>query len=138
MFKKSHLEYVLSHHNRSFLPFCANIQAHNRPSSEGADRRIALPSIQIRSSAHQTKNLEISKLIDYFSENICQLQSRSEFIDGSGIDPDLFEAAISNIEDTGYWEPNELLGQRVSRQWKSRKPHSYGALAVLSNENSSP
>ena len=138
MFKKSHLEYVLSHHNRSFLPFCANIQAHNRPSSEGADRRIALPSIQIRSSAHQTKNLEISKLIDYFSENICQLQSRSEFIDGSGIDPDLFEATIDFIEDTGYWEPNELLGQRVSRQWKSRKPHSYGVLAVLSHEDSSP
>jgi hypothetical protein len=113
------------------------MQFRNQPISEEADRRIDLPGIQIPSPTHRTKNLEISKLIDFFPENICQLSSRREFVEGSGIAPDLFEAAIDFIEDTGYWEPNELLGQSVSRQWQTRKPHSYGALAVFRNEDSS-
>ena len=137
MFKKSHLEYVLSHHNRSFLPFCADIQAHNRPISEKADRRITLPSIRIPSSAHRVINLETSKLIAFLKKNICQLSSRREFIDGSAIDTELFEAAISTIEDTGYWEPQQALGWKVSTQWKTSKPQNFGALACFLNEDGS-
>ena len=129
---------MLPFHNGSFLRFCANIQTCNQPISEGVDRRIDLPSMRIASQTHQATTSEIARIISFSFENICQLNFKREFIDGSGIAPDLFEATIDFIEDTGYWEPNELLGQRVSRQWKSRKPHSYGVLAVLSNEDSSP
>jgi len=128
---------LLTFYNRSFLPFCADIQAHNRPISEEADRQITLPSIRIPSSAHRVINLEISKLIAFFPENICQLSSRREFIDGSAIDTELFEAAISTIEDTGYWEPQQALGWKVSTQWKTSKPQNFGALACFLNEDGS-
>ena len=148
---------MIPFHNGSSLKNCAIVRFFNQPISEEADRRIALPHIPIASlthretinesinlisesgwAAHRETTSEISELINLISKSRWQSTIKREFIDGSGIAPDLFEATIDFIEDTGYWEPNELLGQRVSRQWKSRKPHSYGVLAVLSHEDSSP
>ena len=122
-------------HHVSYRQFYATC---NQPISKEADRRIALPRIPTTSLTHREPTSEIIELINSTSESSWAATIKREFIDGSGIAPELFEAAISIIEDTGYWEPNELLGQRVSRQWQSRKPHSYGALAVLSQEDSSP
>ena len=128
---------MIPFYNGSSLQNCAIVRFCNQPISEEADRRIALPRIQITSLTHRETISEISELINLISEPGWQSTLKREFIEGSGIDTDLFEAAISIIEDTGYWEPNELLGQNVSRQWQTRKPQSYGALAVLSNEDSS-
>ena len=122
-------------HHVSYRQFYATC---NQPISKEADRRIALPRIPTTSLTHREPTSEIIELINSTSESSWAATIKREFIDGSGIAPELFEAAVSIIEDTGYWEPNELLGQRVSRQWQSRKPHSYGALAVLSQEDSSP
>lgn len=58
-----------------------------------------------------------------------------EFINGSAIAPDLFEAAIEFIEDLGRWEPNYALNHLVSRQWQTRRPHNFGTLAALRNED---
>ena len=115
-------------------------QATNNIDEFIASPRIVLPSKPCRATNSKTfKSIsEIAKSIDLISGSGWQSAIKREFIDGSGIAPALFEATIDFIEDTGYWEPNELLGQNVSRQWQTRKPHSYGALAVLSNENSSP
>jgi hypothetical protein len=63
---------------------------------------------------------------------------RREFITGSEIAPSLYESAIGFVEDTGFFEPNYFLGQKVSHQWQTHKPHEYGALAVFQNEDSSP
>lgn len=60
-----------------------------------------------------------------------------EFIQGSGIAPDLFAATIDFIEDTGYWEVHEALGLEVRPQWQTRKPHDFGVLACLRNEDDS-
>ena len=60
---------------------------------------------------------------------------RDEFVRGSGIAPYLFEAAVSFIDDTGFYEPNEALGHHVSRFWQSRKPHNFGSLAALIHED---
>ena len=128
---------ILLHHVLR-LQFCANIQTCNRPISEEADRRIDLPGTPITSPTHREPTSEIIQSINLTSESGWAATIKREFIEGSGIAPELFEAAIDLIEDTGYWEPNELLGQNVSRQWQTRKPHSYTALAVLSNEDSSP
>lgn len=57
---------------------------------------------------------------------------------GSAIAPALYSAAIEIIYDTGYFEPNYLLGRTVSHQWQTHKPHSYGALAVFLNEDEAP
>ncbi len=101
-----------------------------------ASPRIVLPSKPCRATTSETFKSILE--INLISEPGWRLTRIGEFIGGSGIDPDLFEAAIDFIEDTGYWEPNELLGQNVSRHWQTRKPHSYGALTVLRNEDSSP
>ena len=128
-----------------YLPSDEQCNVYSGQATNNIDKSIALPCTvlpyklcRVKTSETFKPISEIVKLIDLISESGWAATIRREFIDGSGIDPDLFEATIDFIEDTGYWEPNELLGQRVSRQWKSRKPHSYGALAVLSNENSSP
>lgn len=115
-------------------------QATNNIDESIATPRIVLPSKPCKVTTSETSESisEIAKSIDLISESGWRLTIRREFIDGSAIDSDLFEAAIDFIEDTGYWEPNELLGQSVSRQWRTRKPHSYGALAILSHEDSSP
>jgi hypothetical protein len=62
---------------------------------------------------------------------------RTECIDGSAIAPELFEAAITFIEDTGRWEPNHALNEKVSTQYQTRKPHDYGTLAAFVNEDCS-
>jgi hypothetical protein len=113
---------------------CGFVQTRNQPISE-VDRRIALLSISKHRQSAPPKIVQSTNLI---SESGWAATIEREFIDGSAISPNLFEAAIDIVEDTGYWEPNELLGQSVSRQWQSRKPHSYGALAVFLNEDSSP
>ena len=107
---------MFTFHNGLPLKLCTIAQSFNRPISEEADRRIALPSIPILSPTHRATNSEVAKSIDFSFENICQPNFKREFIDGSAIAPDLFEAAISTLEDTGFWEPNELLGQSISRQ----------------------
>lgn len=58
-----------------------------------------------------------------------------EFITGSAIDSDLFAATIDFIEDTGRWEVHEALGLEVRTQWQTRKPHDFGVLACLRNED---
>lgn len=60
-----------------------------------------------------------------------------EFVTGSGIAPDLYAATIDFIEDTGYWEVHEALGLDVRTQWQVRKPHDFGVLACLRNEDDS-
>lgn len=60
-----------------------------------------------------------------------------EFISGSAIDSDLFAATIDFIEDTRYWEVHEALGLEVRTQWQTRKPHDFGVLACLRNEDDS-
>lgn len=59
---------------------------------------------------------------------------RSEFVEGSAIAPSLYEAAVDIVEDTGHWEPNRLLNQHVSTQWQTQRPHSFVALAALTQE----
>ena len=66
-----------------------------------------------------------------------QSKIQHEFIEGSAIAPDLFEAAIGFIEDRGFWEPQQALGWKVSTQWQTRKPHSFGAIAAFLNEDGS-
>jgi Domain of unknown function (DUF3854) len=66
-----------------------------------------------------------------------QSKIKREFIAGSAISPKLFEAAIGLIEDTGYWEPQQALGWKVSTQWQTRKPHDFGTLAGFFNEDGS-
>ena len=62
---------------------------------------------------------------------------RQEFIDGSAIHPDLFAATVQIVEDTGRWEPYDALGWKVSRFWMSRRPHDFGAIAMLVQEDGS-
>ena len=62
---------------------------------------------------------------------------RRECIQGSAIDPELYEATIAIIKDTGRWEPNHALNQTVATQWKTRNPHSYVAIAGFMNEDGS-
>ncbi|MBD1841825.1 DUF3854 domain-containing protein [Cyanobacteria bacterium FACHB-63] len=73
--------------------------------------------------------LNANNSLEAFSQAI-----RKEFIGGSGIAPDLF-ASVKFIEDTGRWEPNFALGQQVSIFWKTRKPHFYGAIAAIIQED---
>ena len=118
---------------------CTIIGLYNQSISESeVDGRIDFPSTPITSPTHRETISEIIQSVNLISESGWQSAIKREFIDGSGIAPDLFEATIDFIEDTGYWEPNELLGQNVSRQWQTRKPHSYRTLAVLRHEDSSP
>ncbi|MBD2088339.1 DUF3854 domain-containing protein [Microcoleus sp. FACHB-1515] len=58
-----------------------------------------------------------------------------EFIVGSGIALDLYAATIDFLEDTGRWEVHEALGLDVRPQWQTRKPHDFGVLACLRNED---
>ncbi|MEO1522689.1 MAG: plasmid replication protein, CyRepA1 family, partial [Cyanobacteria bacterium J06633_2] len=58
-----------------------------------------------------------------------------ECVNGSAIDKDLFAAAVKFIPDNGYWEPNRALNQKVSTFYQTRKPHSYGAIAMFAQEN---
>jgi len=58
-----------------------------------------------------------------------------ECIDGSAIAPSLYNAAVEIVEDTGFWEPNRALNQRVSIQWQTHKPHAYGAIAFFKQES---
>ena len=60
-----------------------------------------------------------------------------QFIHGSAIDPDLVKSAVEFIEDTGYWETHQALGFEVHTQWQTRKPHDFGTLAGLKNEDNS-
>ena len=60
-----------------------------------------------------------------------------EFVEGSAIDPDLFDAAVDFLEDEGGWEPNHALGQEVRRFYQSRPPHRFEVLACLRNEDGS-
>jgi hypothetical protein len=134
---------------------CGFVQTCARPISEEADRLNALSSAQKhQKSAPKVIDYLINAVsgidylinavsgIDYLinavSESGWAATIEREFIDGSAISPNLFETAIDIVQDTGYWEPNELLGQSVSRQWQTYKPHSYGALAVFLNEDRSP
>lgn len=60
---------------------------------------------------------------------------QNECIEGSAIAPSLYNAAVEIVEDTGFWEPNRALNQRVSTQWQTRPPHSYGAIAFFKQES---
>lgn len=60
-----------------------------------------------------------------------------EFIQGSEIAPELFEAAVRFIDDTGHWEPNYALNLKVITQWQTTQPHAFGSLAALQNEDNS-
>ncbi|PZV07611.1 MAG: hypothetical protein DCF22_21720, partial [Leptolyngbya sp.] len=61
-----------------------------------------------------------------------------ECVYGSAIAPELFKSAIAFILDEGRYEPNYFLGQTVSHQWQTQKPHSYGALGVFIQELGEP
>ncbi len=63
---------------------------------------------------------------------------KRECVHGSAIDPLLYRVPIEFVHDTGYFEPNYFLEQKVSHQWQNHKPHTYGTLAVFYNENRSP
>ncbi|MCY7276512.1 MAG: DUF3854 domain-containing protein [Phormidesmis sp. CAN_BIN44] len=78
-------------------------------------------------------NLQAASTLETFQQRF-----EIECVQGSAIDSCLYSAAIEIVEDTGYFEPNEFLGQKVSRQWQTHKPHNYGALAVLCNEDKAP
>lgn len=58
-----------------------------------------------------------------------------EFVVGSAIALDVYRDAIEIIEDTGKWEPNYALNQRVSRSWQTKSAHRYGAIAMFKNED---
>jgi len=58
-----------------------------------------------------------------------------EFCQGSAIAPSLYRANVEIIEDHGLWEPNRALGQKVSRFYETRRPHSYGFIAMLKQED---
>jgi hypothetical protein len=60
-----------------------------------------------------------------------------EFCQGSAIAPELFQSAVNFIEDTGYWETHQALGFEVHTKWQTRKPHDFGTLAGLKNEDNS-
>lgn len=60
---------------------------------------------------------------------------RSECIQGSAIDPALYEAAIEVLEDSGNWVAQEALGLNLPRFWQFKQPHNYGDLACLNNED---
>lgn len=60
-----------------------------------------------------------------------------EFIEGSAIAPDLFKSTVGFIEDSGRWETHQALGFEVRTQWQTRKPHDFGFLAGLKNEDDS-
>ncbi|PSB14582.1 DUF3854 domain-containing protein [Phormidesmis priestleyi ULC007] len=77
--------------------------------------------------------LQTTPTLETFSQRF-----EHECIVGSEIDSCLYSAAIEIVEDTGYFEPNEFLGQKVSRQWQTHKPHNYRALAVFLNEDDDP
>jgi len=64
-----------------------------------------------------------------------QSKIKRECIQGSAIAPEMFDATIYFVEDTGYWEPNRELNQHVSIFYQSRKPHNFGALACFRNED---
>jgi Domain of unknown function (DUF3854) len=51
------------------------------------------------------------------------------------ISPELFDAAVTMIEDNGYWEPNRALGQYVPIQYQRIPPHRYQSIAMLLNED---
>ncbi|WOD37347.1 DUF3854 domain-containing protein [Nodosilinea sp. E11] len=57
-----------------------------------------------------------------------------ECIVESAIAPTLYKAAVSFIEDSGRWEPNEELGYTVSRFWETQRPHSFRELACFRQE----
>jgi hypothetical protein len=77
-----------------------------------------------------TESLVVPAFAPLFCDRI-----RDEFVNGSAIAPCLFESAVSFIDDTGFYEPNEALGHHVSRFWQSRKPHNFGSLAAFINED---
>ncbi|PZV06359.1 MAG: hypothetical protein DCF22_24070, partial [Leptolyngbya sp.] len=62
---------------------------------------------------------------------------KHECVEGSAIDPDLVKSAVEFIEDTGYWETHQALGFEVRTQYQTRKPHDFGTLAGLKNEDNS-
>ncbi|NJR70448.1 MAG: DUF3854 domain-containing protein, partial [Synechococcales cyanobacterium CRU_2_2] len=39
------------------------------------------------------------------------------------------------VEDTGHWEPYEILGWHVPRNWQTRRPHDLGDLACFLQED---
>jgi len=71
----------------------------------------------------------LSQELESFNQKI-----EREFCQGSAIAPGLYDACISIIEDTGYWEPNRALGHKVATLWQTHKPHSYGAIACFNQE----
>lgn len=60
-----------------------------------------------------------------------------ECLTESAIDAELYRSAVSFVEDTGFWEPNRELGHKVSTQWQTRQPHSFGELACFYQEDGS-
>ena len=60
---------------------------------------------------------------------------QGEWCDGSAVAPTLYAATVKIIEDTGHWEPNRALNHKVSIQWQTKKPHSFGAIAVMHQES---
>ncbi len=57
----------------------------------------------------------------------------TECVEGSAIDPELYDANISLVEDLGGWETYQALGLTVPRFWRN-KPHDFGVLACFKNE----
>jgi hypothetical protein len=82
---------------------------------------VKLPHVETRAAIVPTK-------IGSFSDKF-----RAECVDGSAIAPDIYDQAIEFIEDTGFWEPNHALNHKVSINWQTRKPHSFGEIACFIN-----
>ena len=59
----------------------------------------------------------------------------AEFVQGSAIAPELFAAAVDFVEDTGRWEPHAAIGWEISRFWETRRPHSFGEIAMFTQED---
>jgi len=63
------------------------------------------------------------------------MESFAKELEGSAIAPSLQHSSVAYIDDTGFWEPNQALNQKVSTQYQTRRPHEYGAIAMFVNED---
>lgn len=87
-----------------------------------------------------TKNIKANAPIESISEifiksgDTFQQKIEQECIIGSAIHPKLYQAAVTFIEDTGFWEPNTLLNHSINRFWLTKQPHNFGKLACFQQE----
>lgn len=87
-----------------------------------------------------TENINANAPVEGTSEifprtgNAFQQKIEQECIIGSAIHPKLYQAAVTFVEDTGFWEPNALLNHSINRFWLTKQPHNFGALACFQQE----